>query len=410
MRPFTRSQLGGNDIRIVFVCLNYDEEHSNLQPAKYFDRIAREASCRGHLVSIIGGTRKDLRLFRIGSTPSGVNVEVCEPPCNEHSLESLMIHERPDAVVFSVGPVRRFDKSVLLNVDCVAVGVLSYPIYSLRNVLGVGPLTLAEEFLQIYAHAVGALLRKRNLNWTSRTFDVVIVESKRNLAIVRETRPQHREVFYIPPGVDREFLDASRKEGACKRHRWRFIYIGSAAPLRGARDVLRAFREVKKHYERSELRLLLRPDKISTRAQKKLLREARNVAGVHVSIDPLSKEQLIEEMLASSIAVFPFRLVQSDMPVGPLEASSCGCRVIVSDVDGLMDFAGPADRIVKKVNCESLVMAMIESLTEGGDCSPIMPHSASSLPPWEVVTDELLRILHKEVVRRNESRQTEECT
>jgi glycosyltransferase involved in cell wall biosynthesis len=78
----------------------------------------------------------------------------------------------------------------------------------------------------------------------------------------------------------------------------------------------------------------------------------------------LTPDEMTAEIRSSKVVVFPFRLIPSEMPVGPLEAIGCGANVIVPQLSSLIDLERYGAYTYKPNDTHSLTTAIENALAE----------------------------------------------
>lgn len=324
-------------MKILLRCPGYCEPVAELQPWKYFDRIGKELAKKSH--------------------------ETWIDSCTGESAPW-----EPDLVIDALGPLTLLKQEQASSRHLRRIGVITYPIYTFGEIARAGPYIVSSQYRHTYQHIAALALRKliaRRLNRSQ--FETVVAESISNMTRLNELGVQERRIVCIPPGVDEEFISAGiGSQARCISDHPILTYMGSLMPLRGVDYLLRIYPMLLKHFPTLELRLLIRHDRRSTSDGGSVRRWAAKLhdGNVNIVAETLTKPRLIQNLLESNALVFPFRLVPSEMPVGPLEALATGCEVIVPNINGLGELAGFGARVFEQGNLSALTSKLRTALED----------------------------------------------
>jgi len=141
------------------------------------------------------------------------------------------------------------------------------------------------------------------------------------------------------------------------------LYVGSERPRKNLRSLFEAFAVLRKDFP--DLTLLKvgpvgRYDKYRKDSQRKLvsLGITRDVAFV----DYVSEHDLVSYYRSAELLAYPSLYEGFGLP--PLEAMSCGCPVVTSNVSSIPEVVGDAAVLVDPRNVDSLAQAMRRVLTD----------------------------------------------
>jgi len=142
------------------------------------------------------------------------------------------------------------------------------------------------------------------------------------------------------------------------------LYVGSERPRKNLERLFEAFAILKKDF--ADLKLLKigpvgRYDEYRRNLERKLasLRITREVA----FIDYVSEQDLVSYYRSAVLLAYPSLYEGFGLP--PLEAMSCGCPVVTSNVSSLPEVVGEAGIMVEPRGVEGLAQAMRRVLTDG---------------------------------------------
>jgi glycosyltransferase involved in cell wall biosynthesis len=181
----------------------------------------------------------------------------------------------------------------------------------------------------------------------------------------------------IPPPVDGGALiaegenEGASAQGSRNHGQFRFLYMGSAAVVRGAERVIEAFVIVAREHPNAKLIMLVRPDRPIFRAHAQHLIKRARLSGFEQKIsivdDYLAPTEVRRMISGCDVVVLPFRLVPSDMPISVVEAMAMGKPVISTEVDGIAELLAPNRGFTLRHPTTSDLAARMEALLENPD-------------------------------------------
>jgi glycosyltransferase involved in cell wall biosynthesis len=298
-------------MRILVLSSGFSEGRIHLQPWKYFHSIAVELKKLGHEVSVT----------------------------DDSSMASRILHDQSiDVFIVSLGPLSRFRKGLIADFEGLKVGVVTFPIYSLREIAQAGLWNIITNTRHTYQHILGTLVARVTTSVRRGVFDLIVTESNQNMMrLVRQGFPEG-EIVCIPPGVDEIFIESTGLQSEERIHQERtVVFIGSALALRGARDLVAVMKGLMGEENSVKLALWIRPDPDTEGSMRRLRRRTTGLRNVLLSEEELTQEEVAKILRAATVVVFPFRLMPSESPVGPLEALAIGANVVVPRIAGLTD-------------------------------------------------------------------------
>ena len=255
-----------------------------------------------------------------------------------NKMQTIMTNREYDIAIISIGP-GSFSRRVARGVAAGKyVGVITFPIYNIKELLSAGIRVLIGSLPHTYVHITGIFTSRLVARFCNRKLDCIITESQRNALRLQSLGVKRSRIEIVLPGVDPQFISRTRiVEPSMEMHKSNLIFLGSSMPLRGIEDLVGVMRELAMEGLPLRLRILLRRDTGTDTSAMRLIRSVEGLEYISIEDESLDREEIIREILKNDIVVFPFRLVPSEMPISPLEAISLGRTVIVPDLNGLGD-------------------------------------------------------------------------
>lgn len=332
-------------MRTVFFSSGFDAAQLRLQPWLTFLEVGLHMKAAGHEIWIAtdgaGVGELPFPVRRFSSLRGTASAEIA----------SWVSSFKPDRVVASVSPFSLATAGWhgALN-QKTAWAFLPYALYNGGEMTRAWQHLTPEDRIGYGRNlAVPTGLWRRRL---ARRFRGVICQSRRT---INRLGPCIRGES-IPPGVDLATWCPTPCETTDASSGKPFLFVGSPKSIRGF-DVLLA---AMKHLS-PDIRLRVLARGIEPKDEVKLRHRVANlgIAGsVEVRGGWLSREDLANEIRRAAAVVLPFVLVPSEIPVSVMEVIACGTPVIVTDIDGLPEAAGPAGLVVPPGDAAALAGAM----------------------------------------------------
>lgn len=345
-------------MKVVFCVYGYSPEVERLQPWLTVHEVATVLIASGWEVHLI--TDVDKR-----PTLAGIRHHYVRTmrPSNAQEVREVLDGIAPDRVVVLTTPLNLMFSSWYRFVRCPLIAFLSYPFYTHAELGRALPHLCREDFVTYGRHALvpkflwGGTLRKY--------FSVVIAQSERTASRVAQAAGPGIMAHGLRAGLDLNFWTPVPTGAPRKRSAVRFLYVGSARAIRGFDVLLDAFRRLKGH--EVELRVLARGSTPTEVSELRRRADAR-VGGMRDRVEIvggwMERERYREELRVADVAVLPFVLVPSELPVSVIECIACGTPVIATDIDGLPDAVGAAGVIVRSGSVAALAGAMRDLASE----------------------------------------------
>ncbi len=192
---------------------------------------------------------------------------------------------------------------------------------------------------------------------------IAVSENTRN-DLVRCLGIPERKITVVYNGVDREVF---KRNGAAPPPFPYVLYVGSERPRKNLRNLLAAFAALKKSGAFRMLKLVKVGSPGRSDAFRSDTMEAIRALGLEnevIFLGEVSDHELAECYASASALVYPSLYEGFGLPV--VEAMSCGCPVITSNVSSLPEGAGDAALLVDPHDVADLHKAMERLLTNEG--------------------------------------------
>ena len=345
------------DMKVAIISSCFQEKWLRLQPHRTLLEIGRQLSFFGHDVTMIsdgapGLPEQDgvcgLRLRRVCS------VRLFRGRQNP-ALFSVVDQESPDMILWHLGLSSFIHQDLQHPFSPKTVGVLTSPIHRPREILRLGSRRLLWDPDVVSIHLAGALapgwLIRRAFS-TDGLLGMITLSETTRLYLIDKGAPAGR-VWVVPPGVNREWLNAALSKDDRRSLRCRLgfregdfvaTYFGSPSPIRGLYTLLQAAERTMQ--SKPQLRLLI----LSRRRSDEREQQAnylngfinRNGLGERVRVVDgfLGQEDLMQHIMAGDAVCLPFELVPSDVPLSILEAMALGQGIITTNVACIPELVG----------------------------------------------------------------------
>lgn len=380
-------------MRVAFCVYGYSPEVERLQPWLTVHEVASVMLAAGWDVHLL--TDDERRPSLAGLHHHFVRTM---RPSNAAQVRAVLDNIAPDRVVVLTTPLNLALSGWYRFVKCPLVAFLSYPFYTRSELLRALPHLTRADLGTYGRHAlVPRLLWRRTLK---RYFSAVIAQSVRTATRVANAAGPRVVGHGLRAGLDLGFWSADPNRVCTTGKPVRFLYVGSAKAIRGFDVLLDAFRRFEG--QGAELRILARgsaPDEMAALRRRVDARTGAMREQVQILGGWMGREAFREELRAADVAVLPFVLVPSELPVSVLECIACGTPVIATDIDGLPEAVGAAGVIVPSGNKVRLAAAMRELANDPAridDLRVRCREARARMLEWPSVGQEWLRVLSQE--------------
>ena len=336
---------------IAFCISQYEKLNIGLQPWLTINKIALRLDYLGHEVHIVTDVGESYKSDRV-SVHRVTNLR----GTNLKEIERLFELIQADHIIISVTPLSLVTACWYRKIrNCKIYAYLSYPFYSKHEYFrAFNQLDKSDKWVYGRHQLVPQFLWREVM---VRFFDGVICQSQRTSTRISSSVKQRIPVHTIPPGIDQLVWNADAIEEKIPSSDTVLLYIGSTKRIRGFRLLLDAISMLSE--SAIKLRIMARG------ADEDIVRKIRMEAGslqlgqnLDVRGGWLESTELRKEIQSADVVLLPFVLVPSELPVSVMEAVCCGTPVIVSDLDGLPEAAGPAGIVIKNGDIHGLSQAI----------------------------------------------------
>lgn len=344
-------------MKVVFCIYGYSPEVERLQPWLTVHKVASFLIASGWEVHLITDVNRQPTLAAMQH-----HFVRTMRPSNADEVRAVLDAIVPDRVVVLTTPLNLMCSSWYRFVDRRLIAFLSYPFYTHAELARALPHLRRDDFITYGRHA---LVPKFLWAGTLRKyFSSVIAQSERTACRVAGAAGPEIAAHGLRAGLDLDFWTPPESDTFRTGTAVRFLYVGSAKAIRGFNVLLDAFRHLDGYEAR--LRILARgsgPDEVNKLRRRIDARAGRMRDQVEIVGGWVERERYREELRAADVAVLPFVLVPSELPVSVIECIACGTPVISTDIDGLPDAVGAAGVIVRSGSTASLTAAMQDLAT-----------------------------------------------
>ncbi len=369
-------------MKICAIDADLHQYNVHLQPQRYIHAVCQWLIEAGEEAMIISDGYPSLPAQdSIKGVPvQRINHVRFSPVTGNQPLINSISSYKPDIILWNVGLTSLLYLRLGNKIPAPVIGILSSPIYSLREVLATGYGELARYFISFLPHLVGALLPQPCPRWLfdTRGFERLITMT--HLTGNRLTRLGVPEqiIEVVPPGVDEVFHNTTQKDLSqaqalrqklgISQNDFMVLYAGSPEFYRGLSDLIKAILLVTRQVPNLKLVVLSRPtgkkSVSAQRAAQKLSKSLKIDKQVSFVSNFLPPEEIVHYMHAANTMVLPFRLVASGVPIALLEALAAGTPMIVTRVAGIDEFVNDDEGfVVPPHSPQALMNAITNSVT-----------------------------------------------
>lgn len=350
-------------MKICIICPNIKKKRDNtrMQPGRYVYELGKSLVKNKHDIFLIinknAAAFGDIKTRRIRRTKDVLDI-----------LEK----EKPDAVIKFLGLTSFLRPNLKINQP--VIGILTSPIYSLREALKMGAGEFLRNFNHALVHLVGALVPKFLIKWRANNFKYLVVLSKENKRRLEYLGISNTKILTIPPGINEFYLKLPNKDRVEKLERRInpkklpiIMYFTSPLTLRGTDTLVNAFAKVRKSLP-CKLVFLSRREHKELIKEERFLKKIAQKKDVFDSVEFVSKylrpKELKEYLSVAEIICLPFKVVISDVPVSLLEAMALGKPVISTNVSCSPELLKGRGLVVEPNNPKELAKAVLKLLRD----------------------------------------------
>lgn len=315
----------------------------------------------------------------------------------------VLDEEEPDLVIKLIGLTSflRIRRRIFRPV----IGILTSPIYTFREVIGVG----IDEFIRhgnyLWIHLIGSLLPDAFVRRSGRDYQTIVVLSENNRNRLAKTGIT-TNIVTVPPGLDPFDFELPGLENVEKirteinpENLPLIFYFTSPLTIRGTDVLVKAFAQVRETIP-AKLIFLSRMDYPELSKDISILKDLAAQKGVIDSIEfvtrTLSRNEVKEYLSTADVVCLPFKLVLSDVPISILEAITLGKPVISTDIAGIPAVLGERGYSSGQNDENALaekILLTLKNSKKQGYISEFENRPLKYYPSWSMVAGEFHTVI-----------------
>lgn len=375
-------------------------ENVRLQPWRYLYEIARRIAAKHKVVMITeGAVPKKEEWWEEGFhvvKSSFLSVR------RQTELQELIAGYSPGQLWWSVTPRSIAYWPTLRNIGCDKYALVTCPLYEYGQLMRASRAGVPFEELGVLwkQRLVPRGLFARMLN--TSLINKVFIQSVANQRVLEKAGVLPEKLRLLRVGIDAGDREAVVTEALCaeqsrlggRENEVIFLYFGAVRRIRGFDALVEAFARLARRTENARLVVLARgADEDKMQQISTQLGQAGLTGRVTVLGGWLSREQVWAHVEACDVAVLPFVIVPSDIPIAILEAMARGKPVIGTPIDGIPELIEGRGLVVDPLDPEVFSGAM-RSLVEDEPLRERLGRNAHEFmrgyPDWEAVGQQAL--------------------
>jgi len=298
-------------------------------------------------------------------------------------LQAVIRSQSPDVVLWSVGSTSLLYLATAGLDGVPLVALFTSPMYSLSEVMRLGPRRVASDLRQLYVHLLAAAVPRVIMSRAlaqARFAALIVLTDKTKDDLVSLGAPSER-IRVVPPGVNDDWLDASvdpdtvaalRQQAKLGDSNFLVLYLGDPSFMRGPDVLIRAVTAARIRNPDVRLVLLCRRRFGEHTADERRLRQLIHALGqdgaAHLESGYLPRDMVRRWVAAADLVALPFLLVPSDAPISVLEAVAAGKQMVATTIDGIPSLLPDgALQLVPPGNVEALAGAILDAAAGRGE-------------------------------------------
>ncbi len=401
-------------MKVCLICSGLVKENIRQQPWCYMYQVCRNLGQLGIEAKLVSDGYPRLPQF---DDVDGIPVHRLRhvrfwPVLGNPALQSFIEAEDPDVILWNVGLTSFYHLRPGSKIKKPIVGVFTSPVYHLSDLFRMGTLDMLKDFGFVYIHLIGAMVPSVVIRGFlgSAGFESMITLSNSTKEGLTRRGMSARNIDVVSPGIDDDWVDAqvsdellenARARLELSREEFAVLYFGSPIRIRGTDTLVKAASLALPYLPNLRLRFLSRGSEGEFVREEARLRSLASRLGLEdkVKVIPgcFSKQELISFVAAADAIALPFKLVQSDVPIGILEAQALRKPVISTTVNSLPELlAGGRGYMVKPGDARELAQALTKAASDSTTAKPAMagPYTAAERR-WIEVSEEMAQILRR---------------
>lgn len=406
-------------MKVCILCYGLRENNLRLQPWRYISEIARGLMEPGIEVTIITDGTSGRSI--IDGIPVIFFSSMRSLPLKQNkTLISLIESEKPDIILWSIGPIDYLYLKTFRKIKVPIIGLITGPVYKVSDITRLGLNEMAKNRNSLAVQMIYAALPKFFTRGLINDFSIakVIAMSRNNLRALEQTGAKSSKIAHLPVGIDEYDLikpanaDSIIKKYALKPSEFTLLFFGSPNTIRGLDTVIQATAGLKSRIP--GIRLLV----LSRRRENEFTREETDVQemirihnlqdNVQIVSGFLSKDEVKEFISYTDVVTLPFKIVPSDVPTSILESMAMYKTVISTNVDGIPEMLQDGRGcIVEPNDCVGMSNAIFSLYTNKTDLRAINERSGaymSTYPKWGEVSKSVKLIINDIIAETGQGR------
>lgn len=389
-------------MKVCIICYGLRDDNVRLQPWRYICEIARGMLANGIEIKIItDGTGPEQTIADIPVIPAG-NMRTF-PFTTNKSLLSIINDEKPDALLWSMGPIDYLYMSNFKKLQVPIIGMFTGPIYKISDITRLGFNEISSNIkslsVQLIYASLPSFFSKKLVN--SDPIYSVFVMSRKNKEMLVGMGADSTKILHIPVGIDEyDLIPPESHELVISKFNispgsLNILYFGSPRKIRGIDTLIKAVAKVVESHPNVKLLIL------SRRREKELSQEERNVFDLIEELDLKNNVQIVSGFLEREdvkgfikfcdVVCLPFKIVPSDVPTSILESMAMGKTVISTNVDGIPELLEDGRGFVVEPNDEnelaSKIISCLNDIASLKEAEKKLLDHMQEYPRWNDITE-----------------------
>lgn len=373
---------GWVSLKIIIICKNFKIENFSRQPWRYIYDIAKYLKKCGDDVIIVSNT-DSAWIDNQKTIDKYPDIFIRFTNKNIWSdIEKL----NPDIIVEVVGPLSILTKR-RISLETPYIGLLTWPLYSLKEVLSVGIREFVIHPTFVGPHFFGSIIPNGLKKIGFSRFDYIFVLSEFNKQRLAGYYLQHK-IKILPLAIDADIIrkKVNKEIGSSNE----ILYFTSPLTLRGSDTVIRAFGMLDDKID-TKLVMLLRMESNELFKEvdylKSLVKKhVKNKEVIFITND-ISFSDLINYVARVRMVCIPFKIVISEIPVSILEAQSLEVPVISTNVACIPEMLDGKGLTINPGDVHDLANKMTRLLTENEIRNRFIKNMSKSIKQISTITE-----------------------
>ena len=408
-------------MKVCIVCYGFRHDNICLQPWRYISEIAGGLISNDNDVTIITDDQPDDRFAGFINDIPVIHLEKLRtlPFVPNRKLISIIRSEKPDVILWSVGPIDYLYMSTFRKIGVPLIGMFTGPLYRLTDITRLGIREIAANFSILAVHLLYSSLPSFFVRGLANSpyFNKVFVMSQKNRYVLESMGVQDNKIIHVPAGIDEydrimpDDCDSIIRKYNLDEGLFNVLYFGSPATIRGIDSLIRAVSMAAKEYPHVRLLILSRRRGDDLTREEMFIRNLITELGIDDNVQIISgfldRDDVKRFIAFCDVVALPFKIVPSDVPTSILESMAMGKTVISTNVDGIPELLEDDRGFVVEPNDDNgLVQKIISCITDSDMPRSMGERSAvymQTYPVWDevskTVADEAAGILKNEMVK-----------